>query len=459
MIGNLLKPEIAELIRERNFTQLREILVEFPAPDIAEIFTDLSPGDEAVLLRILPHHLATEVFEYLTVEDQEQLLHALGNEQVAQILNEMPPDDRTALLEELPSAATQKLLALLSPEERKVATELLGYPKGSIGRRMTPEYVAIKQSWSVAEVLAHLRLEQHKRDSINQLYVVDEKGRLVDFVRLRNLIVSAPGTPVTELLEGLNLALHATDDQETAIAAFKKYDVTILPVVDSKEVLVGVITVDDVLDVAEREATEDIQKMGGVEALDAPYLRISLASMIKKRAGWLALLFMGEMLTATAMGYFEDEIAKAVVLALFVPLIISSGGNSGSQATSLIIRAMAVRDVTLRDWWRVMWRELIAGLALGCVLAVIALCRIFLWPNTERIYGEHYGLVAATVACSLIGVVLFGSVVGAMLPFILRRFGFDPAVSSAPLVATLVDVTGLVIYFTIAYQILHGTLL
>lgn len=234
---------------------------------------------------------------------------------------------------------------------------------------------------------------------------------------------------------------------------------TILPVVDSQEVLVGVITVDDVLDVVEKEATEDIQKMGGMEALDAPYLRISLGSMIKKRAGWLALLFMGEMLTATAMGYFEDEIAKAVVLALFVPLIISSGGNSGSQATSLIIRAMAVGDVLLRDWWKVMWRELIAGVALGSVLAVIAVCRIFLWPNKEKLYGEHYGLVAATVACSLIGVVLFGSVVGAMLPFILRRLGFDPAVSSAPLVATLVDVTGLVIYFTIAFRILHGTLL
>jgi magnesium transporter len=459
MIGSLLKPELAELIRSRNFTQLREILVGFSPPDIAEILADLTADDKAVLLRILPHQLATEVFDYLTVEDQEQLLHALGNEQVAQILNELPPDDRTALLEEMPAAATQKLLALLSPEERKIAVELLGYPKDSIGRRMTPEYVAIQQSWTVAEVLEHLRREKQKSDSVNQLYVVDATGRLVDFVRLRNLVVAPLQTLVVELLENRNLALHATDDQESAVAAFKKYDVTILPVVDSREVLVGVVTVDDVLDLAEKESTEDIQKLGGMEALDAPYLAIGLGTMIRKRAGWLALLFMGEMLTATAMGHFEDEIAKAVVLALFVPLIISSGGNSGSQATSLIIRAMAVSDVTLRDWWRVMWRELIAGLALGLVLAAIALCRIMLWPNREKIYGEHYGLVAATVACSLVGVVLFGSVVGAMLPFVLRRFGFDPAVSSAPLVATLVDVTGLIIYFTIAYQILHGTLL
>ncbi len=221
----------------------------------------------------------------------------------------------------------------------------------------------------------------------------------------------------------------------------------------------GVVTVDDVLELAEREATEDIQKLGGVEALDAPYLKIGMLSMIKKRAGWLAILFVGEMFTATAMGYFEDEIAKAVVLALFVPLIISSGGNSGSQATSLIIRALAVRDLTLSDWWHVMRREVVAGFALGCVLAAIALCRILLWPHKEVIYGPHYGLVAATVAFSLIGVVLFGSVSGSMLPFILRRFGFDPAAASAPFVATLVDVTGLVIYFTIAYQILHGTLL
>jgi len=459
MIGNLLRPELAELIRQRNFNQLRQILSEFSPPDLAEILTDLSPDDKAVLLRILPQPLATAVFEYLSVEDQEQLVHALGTEQVARLLNDLPPDDRTALLEELPSAVTQKLLNLLSPEERKVAIELLGYPVDSIGRRMTPEYVAIQQNWTVAEVLEHLRRHAAKRESLNQLYVVDAPGRLVDWVRLRNIVVSDPRTPVVELLEHRNLALRATEDQETAVAAFKKYDVTILPVVDSRGVLVGIVTVDDVLDLLEKEATEDIQKLGGMEALDAPYLKIGLGTMIQKRAGWLAVLFIGEMLTATAMGYFEDEIAKAVVLALFVPLIISSGGNSGSQATSLIIRALAVRDLTLRDWWRVMRREAVAGFALGCVLAGIALVRILLWPRKEQVYGPHYGLVATTVACSLIGVVLFGSLAGSMLPFILRRLGFDPAAASAPFVATLVDVTGLIIYFTIAYQILHGTLL
>jgi magnesium transporter len=456
MIGNLLQPELKELIRERDFNRLRETLADFPAADIAEILADMEAADKAVLLRILHKHEAAEVFEYLSVEDQESLLRALGSEEVAKILNELAPDDRTALLEELPAPATQKLLQLLQPEERKVAVGLLGYPRGSVGRRMTPRYVSIQQGWTVAQVLEHLRRVGRDQDTLNQMYVVDERGRLVARVRLRELVVAELATPVVELLEQPVNALNVTDDQETAIAAFQKYDLTVIPVVDSHGCLVGVVTVDDILDVAEREATEDMQRLGGMEALDAPYLTIGLTRMIRKRAGWLALLFLGEMLTATAMGYFEAEIEKAVVLSLFIPLIISSGGNSGSQATSLIIRAMAVGDVALRDWWRVLWRELVAGMALGAVLAAIALVRILAWPTRAQLYGPHYVLIAATVACSLIGVVLFGSIMGAMLPFMLRRIGFDPAVSSAPLVATLVDVTGLVIYFSVAYSILHS---
>jgi magnesium transporter len=460
MIGNLLQPELVDLIKQRNFAQLREILCGFSPREVAEIFTDLKPDDEAVLMRILPHETAAEVFEYLSLEDQEQLLHALGNEQVAQILNDLSPDDRTALLEELPAAATQKLLNLLSPSERKVASDLLGYPKDSIGRRMTPEYVAIKQSWTAREVLDYLRVEGRKRESLNQLYVVDEKGKLVDYVRLRSVVVADPSTPVVELLENRNLALRATEDQESAVAAFKRYDVTILPVVDSKDVLVGVVTVDDILDVAEKEATEDIQKLGGMEALDAPYLKITLLEMVKKRAGWLSILFVSEMFTSTAMGYFEGEIEKAAVLSIFLPLILSSGGNSGSQATTLIIRAMAVRDVALRDWWRVFRRELLAGFSLGCVLAALGFARIYAWQHLKfKDYGPHYMKVALTISGSLIGVVLWGSLVGAMLPMLLRKLKFDPAVCSAPFVATLVDVTGIVIYFNVAYKMLHGTLL
>jgi magnesium transporter len=459
MIGNLLQPELVELIRQRNFTQLREILCDFSAPEIAEIFTDLKADDEAVLLRILPHEVATKVFEYLSHEDQEQLLHALGNEQVAQILNDLSPDDRTVLLEELPAAATQKLLSLLSPDERKIAADLLGYPKNSIGRRMTPEYVAIQENWTAADVLAHLRKVGRERESLNQLYVVDDKGRLVDSVRLRNLVVRDLHTPLTELLDQQRLFLRATDGQEVAVRMFKKYDRTILPVLDSKDTLVGVVTVDDVLDMAERAATEDIQKLGGMEALDAPYLKIGMLEMIRKRAPWLIILFVSEMLTTTAMGFFEEEISKAVVLALFLPLIISSGGNSGSQATTLIIRAMALGEVTLGFWWRVMRREVVSGLLLGLILGTIGMLRITLWHIVFHAYGPHWPLIGLTIFFSLIGVVMWGTLSGSMLPFLLKRLGLDPAASSAPFVATLVDVTGLVIYFMVALQVLSGSLL
>jgi magnesium transporter len=461
VIGNLLGPELKELIERRDFVQLREILCDFPAADIAEIFYDLQPGDEAVLLRLLPRELAAKVFEYLPLEDQESALKAFGSEQVAQILNDIAPDDRTALLEELPAALTQKLLALLSPEQRKIATELLGYPENSIGRRMTPEYVAVQQNWTVAEVFAQLRREEHKRTTMNQLYVVDAKGRLVDFVRLRDIVVSPPQTSVLELLENRQIFLRAMDDQETAVAAFKKYDVTMLPVVDSNEVLVGVVTVDDVLDFAEREATEDIQKLGGVEALDAPYLKTSIFQMVKKRAPWLAVLFVGEMFTSVAMQNYGDDMQKFVVLAFFVPLILSSGGNTGSQATSLIIRAMAVQDVLLSDWWRVFRREVATGFLLGCILACIGVVRIFFWQFLHIAgtnYGPHFQLLALTVGLSLVCVVLWGSLAGAMLPMFLRLIKLDPAVCSAPFVATLVDVTGIVIFFNVAQRVLHGIL-
>jgi magnesium transporter len=452
-------PELVELIHQRDFKGLREILCGFSPADIAEIFVDLKPDDEAVLLRLLPRDVAAEVFEYLPLDDQEKTLHALGNEQVAQILNDIAPDDRTRLLEELPAAATQKLLSLLNPEERKIATELLGYPKKSIGRRMTPEYVAIKQSWTAAEVLEHLRQEPGKREYMNQLYVVDDKGRLVDFVALRRLVVSDPKTPVIELLENRNLSLRATDDQETAVASFKKYDVTILPVVDSQDVIVGVVTVDDILDVAEREATEDIQRLGGVQALDAPYLKTSLLAMVKKRAPWLAILFVGEMLTSVTMQNYGGEVQKIVALSFFMPLILSCGGNTGSQATSLIIRAMALHDVLLGDWWRVFRRELAGGLLLGCILAIIGTIRVVVWQWLHFWdYGPHYSMFALVIGVSLVGVVLWGSLVGAMLPFILRMVKLDPAVCSAPFVATLVDVTGLVIYFNVALWLLPHSL-
>lgn len=459
MLGHLIGPDIVEMIQHRQFAELRGALASFSPATVADIFADMSPQDVAIVFRILPRALAADIFEYMPLEAQEALIHSLGREEVAGILNEMTPDDRTALLEELPGAVTQKLIALLSPEERAVATQLLGYPSESIGRRMTPDYVAVRQEWTVADVLGHIRRVGRDKETLNVIYVVNEKGVLLDDIRLREIILAKPETVVSELMNRQFVALRADQDQEECIEAFKRYDRVALPVVDTSGLLVGMVTVDDVLDVAEQEVTEDMQKMGGVAALDAPYMSVGFFTMARKRAGWLSLLAVGEMLTTSVMGYFEHELERAIVLVLFVPLIMSTGGNSGSQASSLIIRALAIRELNLRDWWRVLYREFGSGMALGAVLGLLVLLRIAFWPWRATQYGEHYFLIAAAVACSVQGVVLYGTLVGAMLPLILRRFGFDPAVSSAPFVATLVDVTGLAIYFGIASVILRGTLL
>ena len=427
--------------------------------DAVEIMAQLSAAEQAILFRLLTTDKAAEMFEYLPMESQEQLLHAMGNEEAAKILDAMAPDDRTALLEELPTQVCARLINALSPAERIIALKLLDYPEGSIGRLMTSEYLVIRDAWTVSQVLDHIRNNGSDRETLNVLYVVDAEGKLIDDVRIREFLLCPLDKKVSELRDGVFTALHATDDEETAVTAFRKYDRSVLPVIDGRGGLVGIVTVDDILDVAEQQATEDIQKIGGMEHLDEPYMDISLGRLIRKRATWLVVLFLGEMLTATAMGHFEAEISKAVVLAMFVPLIISSGGNSGSQAATLIIRAMAIGEVRLKDWWRVMRREILSGLTLGLILATIGMLRIAIWSAFSDTYGKHWPLIALTVGISLIGVVLWGTISGSMLPFLLKRLGLDPATSSAPFVATLVDVTGLVIYFAVAGIILHGTLL
>jgi len=465
MVGKILIPEIRSLIEARNFAGLREIFQDWPRADVAEVILDLPADDRVIIFRVLPAALAADVFEYLDVEAQQELLRSMAHEQVVAILNEMSPDDRTALLEEMPSVAARQLIQLLTPEERRVAQALLGYPEGSVGRLMTPDFVAVRENWTVKEVLDYVR--EHGRDSetLNFIYVVDERGKLIDDLRIRNFLLRPLDTRVDEIMDRNYVHLTVSQTQEEALQIFRKYDRAALAVVDSNGALVGIVTQDDMLDVAEEEATEDIQKIGGMEALDEPYMRISLWRMVRKRAGWLIILFLGEMLTATAMSSYQDEIAKAVVLALFLPLIISSGGNSGSQASTLIIRAMALGEVTLHDWWRVMGREIRAGLSLGAILGLIGAIRVAVWSVAgekyfhREIYGPHWPLVAITVGVALIGVVLWGSLSGSMLPFILRRVGADPATSSAPFVATLVDVTGLIIYFSIALVIMRGAML
>jgi magnesium transporter len=449
-----------DLIHSQRWEQLRARLMATHSSDIADAMGQIHGTEQAVVFRLLSREQAAQVFSYLPAQRQKELLRSLSTDEVKGVLDGMPPDDRTRFFEEMPAAVTRQLLEVLSPEELKNARQLLGYPEHSVGRYMTPDYVAIRPDMTSAEALEHIRTVGHGMETLNVIYILDESGKLLEDVRLGSLVLADPQTVVTAIADPPLVSLLATDDRERALGLFEKYDRVALPVTDALRNMLGIVTVDDILDIAESEATEDMQKLGGSEALDAPYTQVGLWSMIRKRGGWLSALFLGEMLTATAMSFFEGEIARAVVLALFVPLIISSGGNSGSQATSLIIRALALRELNLRDWSRVLKREFISGLVLGCLLGVIGFFRIVAWQHLHLTnYGQHYILLAFTVWTSLIGVVMFGTLTGSMLPFILRRLGFDPAASSAPFVATLVDVTGLCIYFLVALLILRGTLL
>ena len=458
-LNRLVGPEIGELLAQRRFDQLRAALLELEPADVADLVEGLEADPAALVFRLLPRDLATDVFSYLEPDRQQSLIASLGTERVAALLNELDPDDRTALLEELPAEVAQRLIALLTPAERRVTQAILGYPEESVGRLMTPDYVRVKADWSIARALDHVRKYGRDAETIDVIYVIDESRRLIDDLPLRQLLLADPQQTVEALMDRKVVALTATDDREEAVRQMQHYDLIALPVVDSRGILVGIVTFDDVADVAEEEATEDIQKMGGMEALDAPYLEIGLGEMLRKRAGWLSVLFVGRMLTATAMGYFEGEIERAVVLALFLPLITSSGGNAGSQATSLVIRAMAVGEVALRDWWRVLRRELFTGLSLGLWLGLIGLARVVFWPDPGGLYGEHFVQLGLAVGVSTLGVVTFGAFAGSMLPFLLRLLGLDPAAASAPFVATVVDVTGVVIYFSVAALMLRGTLL
>lgn len=459
MQSTLTTIDLDALIKSRDFPALHEKIKNWPAGNLADLMEPLSAEKEAVVFRLLPRELAARVFSYLPKERQEELLKAMAHKEVAGLLNAMSPDDRTSLLEELPAKAIQQLLGLLSPEERKVASQLLGYDKDSVGRLMTPDFVRIRSQWTISHAFDHIRRYGMDSETMSMVYVIDSKGKLVDDLRLRQILLAPPRSHVSDLMDSRFVSLKAADHRAKAVEAIKDTDLSALPVTDTEGVLIGIVTVDDILDVVEEEATEDIQKIGGSEALDEPYMKIALPTMVRKRASWLIILFLSEMLTATAMGKFEDEIAKAVVLSIFVPLVISSGGNSGSQASTLIIRAMALGEVHLRDWWRVMRREILSGLSLGGILGIIGFIRITTWALLFHSYGQYWLLLALTVGLALVGIVMWGSLAGSMLPFLLRRLGVDPATSSAPFVATLVDVSGLIIYFSVAAFILRGTLL
>ncbi len=435
---------------------------EWMTPDLLrESWALLSPDDRMDNFRKLPRADAEELFLSLDAREHMELIFAHPHAERRSWMRLLPPDDAADVVQEAPEEDREGLLALLDEPTRKEVTALLAYAEDDAGGLMNPRFVRVRPEMSADEAIAYLRKQARERglETSYYAYVLDASQRLLGIVSFRNLFAAAGDQKVRDFMRTDITTVHEEMDQETVSRLISEHDLLAVPVVDANGIMKGIVTVDDIVDVVEEEATEDIQKLGGVAALDDPYLQTGIVGMIRKRAGWLSVLFLGEMLTATAMAYFEDEIARAVVLALFIPLIISSGGNSGSQASTLVIRAMALGEVRLRDWWRVVRREIASGLVLGSILGAIGFIRILVWQEISHVYGEHFLLIGLTIAASLLGVVTFGTIAGSMLPFVLRRLGLDPATASAPFVATLVDVTGLVIYFTVASVLLTGKIL
>lgn len=428
--------------------------------DVAKMLNELPAEAGWQAFNSLPVATQSKVFAYLELLLQQKIVKNFPKAKAAVILNELSSDDLIAFYSSLNGVERSVYLELLQEKKREAVHKLLGYPENSVARLINTEFATIETELTIAEANEHLRKNHKDTETANVIYVVDKEGRLIDDIPVRRFVLNDPAKKVADILDGFYVSLKMTDTKEDAVAKFKEYDRVVLPVTNTDNILLGVLTVDDVLDAAEQRDTKEIQNFGGVESLDYPYVKTRFFSLIKKRATWLIVLFIGEMLTATAMGYFDTEISKAVVLALFVPLIISSGGNSGSQAATLIIRAMALKELTLKDWWFVMRREILSGLTLGFILGTIGFIRIAVWQNLHLFdYGVHWFLLAITIFFSLIGIVMWGTLSGSMIPIVLKRLKLDPATSSAPLVATLVDVTGLVIYFSIAAIILKGSIL
>jgi magnesium transporter len=457
--NTIMKEQFFEIVQGDDKTALKEFLDDQNISDVAHL-VDEYPEYEHQIIDNLSIHRAASTFKILDLPTQKRVMRDLPPSKIAELLNEMSPDDRTDFLEGLPSSIVRELIKLLNPEERKVTLSLFGYPENSVGRLMTPDYIYVSENDTVGEVLDYIRRNGKNSETIDVIYVINEKGELIDDIRIREFILNTPDKKVSEIMDRRMISLNAYQDQEEAYKAFKMNNRVALPVVSNSNKLLGIVTVDDVLWVATEEFSEDIQKIGGAEALDEPYLEIGFVKLIKKRVGWLIILFLSEMLTTTAMQYFNVELGKALVLGIFIPLTISAGGNSGSQASTLIIRAMALGEITLRDWWRILRREILSGLTLGIILGCVGFLRVGLWQVLHIYnYGPYYILIATTIMCSLVGIVLWGSVIGSMLPIVLKKFKLDPATSSAPFVATLVDVTGIVIYFSMAYLLLNGTVI
>ena len=445
-------PEISKLVEEKNFAALKAMIRDRGIHDLTELLGGLEGEDLAMVFRLLPREKAADIFGDLEIEQQEELLATLSSEKVAAILNDMPPDERTELLEELPGELAQRILNNLRGDERKTARSLLAYPEESIGRQMTPEYVAIRPEWTIAEVLVHLRKVAPAKETLNVVYVVDKDWKLLDEIRLEQIVLAEPEQTVADLMDEQVPLLQANDDQETAVELFKKYEAVALPVVNSQGVLVGILTVDDVMEVAEEENTEDFQKMAGVMPLEASYFGTGFLAMLGKRLPWLAMLLAAQTLTTIVLLGF-DKLPVFAVLVLFVPLINSPAGNAGTQMAGLMIRGLAVAEVGPSDWSRVLVRELSQGLALGVMLAALGFGAAWVFSSFAhvKIGAVH---LALSVSLAIAVAVTLANVIGSMLPFLFKRVGLDPAVTSGPFIASLMDVSGILIYFTIATGVL-----
>ena len=459
MKKNTPKSIMKYMIEESDIQIAAEQLNEWSINDIVKIL-QIYPQHATKIIKLLETHKAASVFKLLDISLQKDIINIIPHGIIIQLLNNLPVNDRVAFLEELPKHLVKEMIKYLNPEEKLQTIRSLGYPENSVGRLMIPDYINIRNNWTVQEVLNHIRHKGKNNEMIEVIYVVNEQGQLIDDVRIREFLLVDPSTKVVELMDGRYISLSVTDTEEEAIKVFNTSNRVALPVIDDQNFLLGIVSIDNVLWVANENYSEDIQKMGGMEALNQPYLDVPFLKLVKKRAGWLILLFLSEMFTTAAMQYFSNALEKVLVLATFIPLVVSSGGNSGSQAASLIIQAMALREVRLKNWWQIMRREFSCGLALGCILGGVGFIRIILWQRIGFYnYGNHWFLIACTVAFSLVGIVLWGTFSGSMLPIVIKCLGGDPASSSTPFVATLVDVTGIIIYFSSAYIFLKGTLL
>lgn len=447
MLKELLLPDIKELLKEKKFLEIKEGIKDWEAPEVADLLMELDEEEQGIFFRLLTRQQAAEVFSYLDITSQKNLLKTFTNENIKMILQDLPPDDRTALLEELPAEVTRNLLNLLSPEDLKEARTLLGYPEDSVGRLMTPDYVALKPYITVETALYEIRLSGKSKETIDRIYIVDDDYKLIDDLPLKELIFAEPDQKIEEIMDRNFIAISAYKDREEAVEIMKKYDLIALPVVDSNGVLVGIVTHDDILDVAEEEATEDIQRIAAVAPLDLPYDKTSVWTLFKKRAIWLFLLLFAYFFSSTLIAHYENLLNKIIALSFFLPMLIGSGGNTGSQSATLIVRALALKEINARDWFKIFFKELLIGFLLGVSLSIFLFIRSVTWQGF---------LVGFIVSTSLILIIVFANLIGALLPLILCKLKVDPAVASSPFVTTLIDGTGIFIYFTVASIVLKN---